>query len=284
MKPPPFEYKRPESVPEALDLLAANGDRAKVLAGGQSLVALMNLRLAAPEILIDIGRCGDLRYVRDNGANLCVGAMTTHATVEHNRLVSERCPLLARATRFIGHSAFRNRGTNGGSFAHADTAEELTVVISALEGAVTLTSLSGSRRVSAEDFFEGFLMTALRPDELLTEVSFPGATPGAGYAFDEFARRPGDFALVSVACRIQREGDAVRSTRVVLGGVAPAPAVVDGLDEAVGEDIERVVEIASRAAAEVDPVRDVHGTTDYRRHLARGLTERVVRRATAARV
>jgi CO/xanthine dehydrogenase FAD-binding subunit len=231
----------------------------------------MNLRLASPEVLLDIGRCEELRYVRRNGAKLDLGAITTQAAVEADADVAAACPLLAEAITFIGHRAIRNRGTVGGSIAHADPAAELPVVLAALEGEVTVTSSKGSRRVGAEQFFQGFLMTAVAPDELVTEVSFPVATDGAGFAFDEFARRPGDFALVSVACRVGGDG-----VRVVLGGVGPVPVVVGGIEDA---DRERLPQAAGAAAAEVDPVEDTHGTKDYRRHLARGLTERAVRRA-----
>ena len=280
MKPPRFRYERPESVGDALTLLATEGDRAKVLAGGQSLVALMNLRLAAPEVLIDIGELDELRYVRRNGASLAVGALTTHATLEeHDGLVAS-FPLLAEAIRHVGHGAIRNRGTVGGSIAHADPAAELPVVLTALGGEVTVRSSTGSRRISAADFFRSFLMTVVEADELVTEVTFPTVTINTGYAFEEFARRPGDFALVSVACRVGRRGDTLSSLKVVLGGVGATPVDVDGLEEAAGESIERAMAIAARAAAQaVAPINDVHGTEEYRRHLARALTERAMTRA-----
>jgi CO/xanthine dehydrogenase FAD-binding subunit len=279
MKPPPFHYERPESVSATLELLATDGERAKVLAGGQSLVALMNLRLASPEVVIDIGRCDDLRYVRASGSSLDVGALTTHAAIERDPSIADACPLLAEAVRHIGHDAIRNRGTVGGSIAHADPAAELPVVLAALEGSVTIASSSGTRRVAVADFFHGFLTTAVEADELLIEVSFPTARPGSGYAFEEFARRPGDFALVSVACRVDGDGTAPGAVRVVLGGVGPAPVVVEGLDGIGGRDGEQLAAAAGAAAAQVDTVEDVHGTKDYRRHLARTLTERAVRRA-----
>jgi CO/xanthine dehydrogenase FAD-binding subunit len=283
MKPPRFHYERPESVADTLELLAAEGDRAKVLAGGQSLVALMNLRLASPEIIADIGRCDDLRYIRANGSSFQIGALTTQATVANDASVAQACPLLAEAVEYIAHAAIRNRGTIGGSIAHADPAAELPLVLTALDGEVTIASSGGSRRVAAADFFQGFLMTAIEPHELLTEVSFPAATPGSGYAFEEFARRPGDFALVSVACRVSGDGDGAGSARVVLGGVGHLPLVVEGLDDLGGAGPDEIVEAAGEAAAAVDAPADIHGTKDYRSHLARKLTERAVGRALAQR-
>ena len=282
MKPPPFEYARPESLPEALDLLAREGDRAKVLAGGQSLVALMNLRLAAPELIIDVGRLDELRYVRQNGA-LTIGALTTQRTVEHDAAIAGSCPLLAEAVGHIAHAAIRNRGTVGGSIAHADPAAELPLVMLALRGEATLTSAAGTRRVGADGFFHGFLVTALEPHELLTELSFPLTADDEGFAFEEFARRPGDFGLVSVACRVWREGDGVASARVVLGGMGHAPVVLDGLEALGGASPDDAAEAAGAAAGALEAAEDIHASGDYRRHLARELTKRAVRRASLGR-
>jgi CO/xanthine dehydrogenase FAD-binding subunit len=279
MKPPPFRYERPESVPAALERLAADGDRAKVLAGGQSLVALMNLRLAAPEVVVDIGRLDELRYVRAGDASLDVGALTTQATVENDPSIAAACPLLAEAIGHIAHPAIRNRGTVGGSIAHADPAAELPLVLTALEGEVTVASSGGSRRIAAGDFFRGFLTTAAEPTELVTEVSFPRPDGRSGFAFEEFARRPGDFGLVSVACRVARENGSIASARVVLGGVGPAPVLVEGLDALGGATRDEAAAAAGVAAAAVDATADLHGSAAYRSHLARRLTERAVRRA-----
>ena len=280
MKPPVFEYERPETVEAALGLLEAEAERAKVLAGGQSLVPLMNLRLASPELLVDIGRLGELRSLGSDDGVLRVGALTTHAEVERDASVRDRCPLLAEAIRYVGHAAIRNRGTVGGSIAHADPAAELPLVLLALDGEVTLRARSGSRRVAAGDFFHGFLMTAGAPSELLTQVCFPFAGPDEGFAFEQFARRPGDFGLVSVACGVRLSGDSVTSARVVLGGIGPAPVLLEGLDD-LGVPIDEAVaaagEAAHAAAAEVAP--DIHASPQYRRHLARELTKRALRRA-----
>ena len=283
MKPPRFEYERPESVDAALELLGAEAERAKVLAGGQSLVPLMNLRLASPELLVDIGRLDDLRGVRANRA-LRIGALTTHATVEHDAAVAERCPLLAEAIRYVGHGAIRNRGTVGGSVAHADPAAELPLVLVALDGEVTVSSSSGSRQVAAADFLHVFLMTAVEPHELVTEVAVPVAEGDQRFAFEQFARRPGDFGLVSVACSARLDGERVASARIVLGGVGPAPVLLEGLDDlgaTAGEAAAAAGEAAHAAAAEVAP--DIHASPEYRRHLARELTKRALRRAAGGR-
>jgi CO/xanthine dehydrogenase FAD-binding subunit len=283
MKPAPFHFERPESVSEAIELLASKRDRAKVLAGGQSLVPLMNLRLAAPDIVVDIGRLDDLRYVRADNGSLRVGAMTTQATLEESAVVAETCPLLAEAIRFIGHRAIRNRGTVGGSIAHADPAAELPLVLLALRGEVTVASERGSRSIAADDFFQGFLTTAVEPTELVTEVSFPAVEEGNGYAFEEFARRPGDFGLVSVACALSGDGDAISSARVALGGLAPVPLVLDEIDGIRDMRLENAIAAIADAAAAVDVVSDIHASSEYRQSLAGELTRRALKRASGER-
>jgi 2-furoyl-CoA dehydrogenase FAD binding subunit len=278
VKPRSFQYERPEAIPAALELLSSAADRAKVLAGGQSLVALMNLRLASPEVVVDIGRLDELRYVRDDGSSLNVGALTTQATIEHDPSVATACPLLAEAVRHIGHGAIRNRGTIGGSIAHADPAAELPLVLTTLGGEVSVASTAGSRRIGAAELFQGFLMTAVRPEEIITEVSFPSPDGRSKFGFEEFAQRPGDFALVAVACQVQRDEDSVAFARVALGGVGSVPVVVDGLDGLGGADDEEVVKTVVEAVSDVSPISDIHGSADYRRHLVRRLTERAIRR------
>jgi aerobic carbon-monoxide dehydrogenase medium subunit len=281
MKPAPLRYERAESVQHALEFLASEGERAKVLAGGQSLVALLNLRLARPEIVLDIGPLDELRHHgRANGA-LEVGAMTTQRELERESAVADACSLLAAAIPYVGHEAIRNRGTIGGTIAHADPAAELPVVLAALGGSVRLRSTEGEHTVEAKDFFKSFLMTAARPDELLVSVSFPATGERTATAFEEFARRPGDFALVSIACAIERDDDgSVRSARMALGGVASAPLRLEGLDALAGgrgQDVAAAAaDIAERA---IDPVADVHGSAEYRRHLARELVKRAVVKA-----
>jgi carbon-monoxide dehydrogenase medium subunit len=272
MKPPSFEYRRAASLDDALDLLAAGDGDTKALAGGQSLVALMNLRLARPETLVDIASIAELRGVASNGG-LRIGALTTFTELEQEAAVAQRAPLLAEALPYIGHPAIRNRGTAGGSVAHADPAAELPVVLATLDGSVTLQSRSGERTVPARDFFRGFLMTAAEPDELVTAITLPPFE--GGVAFEEFARRPGDFALVSVGCAVSG-GQAT----VALGGVSGTPVVVG--PTAVDSD-EASNAFAQQAADAIDPPSDVHGSREYRKHLTRELVVRAVRRATAER-
>jgi carbon-monoxide dehydrogenase medium subunit len=281
MKPPPLRYERADSVDGALSFLAENGPQTKVLAGGQSLVALLNLRLARPDVVLDIGPLSDLRHHGVTNGVLEVGAMTTQRELERDSAVAQACPLLGDAIPHVGHAAIRNRGTMGGTIAHADPAAELPVVLAALGGSVRLRSTQGDRTVPADEFFKGFLTTAARPDELLVSVSFPTAGDGSGAAFEEFARRPGDFALVSVACALERAGDgSVRSARLALGGVAGAPAVVGGLEQAGGVGVDEAAETAAEMVDQaISPGDDVHGSTEYRRHLARELVKRAVRRA-----
>ena len=285
MKPPPFHYERAASMAEALDILAAAGPAAKVLAGGQSLVALMNLRLSRPEVLVDLGPVEELRaYGRSNG-HLEVGAMVTQATLEADPAVAASCPLLAEAIPWVGHQAIRNRGTVGGTVAHADPAAELPVVLTALGGEVIVRSQRGERTIPAGEFFRAFLTTAIEPDEIVTAVWFPATGPDTGTAFVEFARRPGDFALVSVAAVVGRNGGGeVASARIALGGVAATPVVITGTERMTGLSASDAPDAAAELAGEqVDPCGDIHGSAEYRRDLARELTRRAVETALAPR-
>ena len=206
MKASAFEYVRASSVDEAVDQLAELGDEAKVLAGGQSLVPLLNLRLANPAYLVDINRIGELDFIT-NGAGVRVGALARHRDVERSELVARANPLLAAAVKLIGHAAIRNRGTIGGSVAHADPAAELPAILVALDGEIEARSSRGARSIAAADFFEGFLTTTLQPDELLTEVRFPGLPAGGGWSIQEFSRRSGDFGVVTVAVTLAAGGN-----------------------------------------------------------------------------
>ncbi len=284
MKPPPLRYERADSVDGATQFLAAEGDNAKVLAGGQSLVALLNLRLARPDVLLDIGDLAELRGYGPNGTSFNVGALATQRTLERDGAVRDACPLLAEAIPHIGHVAIRNRGTLGGSIAHADASAEAPVVLAALGGSVVLRSASGERTVPAEEFFLGFLMTAARPDELLTEVRFSKTEPDTGYAFVEFARRPGDFALVCIGCTIRVASDgSAGPARFAVGGVGGTPVVIqtDALSGALpGDAAATAADLVDQA---IDPAADIHGTVEYRRHLARHLVKRAVTAALDSR-
>ena len=204
MKASAFEYVQVSSADEAVAQLAELGDEAKVLAGGQSLVPLLNLRLANPAYLVDINRVGELDFIT-NGSGVRVGAVTRHRDVERSELVARANPLLAAGVKLIGHAAIRNRGTIGGSVAHADPAAELPAILVALEGEIEARSSRGTRTIAAADFFEGFLTTTLQPDELLTEVRFPSLPAGSGWSIQEFSRRSGDFGVVTVAVTLAAE-------------------------------------------------------------------------------
>jgi carbon-monoxide dehydrogenase medium subunit len=284
MKPPPFEYHAAASVDEAVALLAEHGDDAKVLAGGQSLVPLLALRLARPAHLVDINGAGELTSVA-NGNGLTVGSLVRQRVAERSEEVAAANPLLVRALGLIGHTAIRNRGTIGGSIAHADPAAELPAVLRALDGEVVARSARGTRTVAAADLFQGFLTTALEPDELVTGVRFPAWAAGTGWSFQEFSRRSGDFAIAGVAAtlRLDRNG-MIADARIALSGRGTTPVRASKAEAAlVGQEpSDDVFEAASAdAVAGLDPPSDVHGTTAYRRHLAARLARRALREAHA---
>lgn len=282
MKPPPFDYHRAGSVDEAVALLAQHGDDAKILAGGQSLVPLLSLRLARPSRLIDINRVGELAHIA-NGSGLTIGATVRQRAVERSSSVRAASPLLAAAVAHIGHSAIRNRGTVGGSIAHADPAAELPAVLLALDGEIEARSARGVRTIPAATFFEGFLSTALQPDELLTAVRIPERR--GGWSFHEFSRRSGDFAIVGVAATIELGPDGrIREARLALSGVDHTPRRANDAEAllagAQGSD-ELWRSAAQAAASPLDPPSDIHGSAAYRKHLAAALSERALRDAHA---
>jgi len=284
MKPPRFEYFAPRALDEALTLLAGHGDRAKVLAGGQSLIPLLNFRLAHPEALIDINRITALAYIRASDEGVVLGALTRQHAVERSETVRARVPIVAEACRFIGHLPIRHRGTIGGNLAHADPASELPAVMVALEAQLTVASVKGTRTVPADRFFVGPLSTALGTGELLTEIRVPGLPPRTGGAFVEMARRAGDYALVGVAALLTLdESGRCRRARVVLCGVGPTPIRARAAEEAlVGAAPAGALldEAATRAAAATSPPSDLHGSAAFRMKLARHFTRQAI--ATAA--
>ncbi len=276
MKPAPFSYLRPSSLEETLALLEDNGDEARILAGGQSLVPMMNLRLVRPEIIVDIQDL-DLTELSVDDDGMTVGALVTQRTLEHDGAVKKHCPLLAEAIPYVAHPPIRLRGTVGGTIAHSDPAAELPTVLSALGGSVTLKSAREVREVSAADYFLGFLTNAAEPQEMVIGVRFPAWT-GAGTAFEEFARRPGDYALAMVAALVSRKEGRVR---VAIGGVGPAPLVVETTN--LSDDADALAAEAVELALErLDPQSDIHASAEYRTHLVRHLIERAVRRAAQA--
>lgn len=278
MKPSAFEYFAPGTVAEAIALLQQYGDDAKILAGGQSLVPMMNFRVARPEVLVDLNRVGGLDEIRQEGEQLHLGALVRHSEVEYSPLVRDKCPVLTEAVSQIGHAAIRNRGTIGGSLAHADPSAEIATTLLALDGELRIAGSGGERIVKADEFFVSYLTTSLEPSEVLVEARFPVLPPRSGWSFLELSRRHGDFAMVAVAVLLTME-DAQTCARasIALGGVAPTPirageaeALLAG--QAIGEElIERAGESAARAC---DPDSDYHGSAEYRRHLAKVFTRR----------
>jgi CO/xanthine dehydrogenase FAD-binding subunit len=283
MKPPRFDYVLPRGVEEALSVLAQHGERAKVLAGGQSLVPLLNFRLVRPAYLVDLNDIAGLGGIRVADGRLCIGAMTRQRAVETSALVRERCPLLAEAMPQIGHTQIRNRGTIGGSLAHADPAAELPAVVAALGGELVLQSARGRRVLTPEQFFVGYLTTAAEPDELLVEVLLPVAPPRTGSAFLEVSRRHGDFALVGVAVTLTvDEAGVCTAGAIALTGVGPTPVVAREAARAlvgVRPVAAAFEEAGRRVAAGVTPDGDLHASSEYRKHLAGVLTRRALARA-----
>ncbi len=282
MKLPPVGYEAPETVPEALELLAEHQDEASVLAGGQSLIPLLALRLAQPAVLIDINGVAELYGVSTADGWVTVGAMTREYVAEESETVADAVPLLAAALPLIGHEAIRNRGTVGGSLAHADPAAELPAVARALDAEFVVRGRSGERVVPAAEWFEGYLTTSRRPDELLVEVRFPAARPGTGVSFQEVARRHGDFAMVGLATSVTLSDGVITDARLAFAGVSDVPARASGAEELlVGQQQSAGLfdEAARRAAADIDPPADLHGSAEYRKKVAATLVRRGLREA-----
>ncbi|HXY68145.1 MAG TPA: xanthine dehydrogenase family protein subunit M [Gemmatimonadales bacterium] len=283
MKPAAFEYLRPGSVDEALELLERHGADAKPLAGGQSLVPAMNFRLAQPAVLVDLNGVADLAGIAAADGGLRIGAMTRQRAVERSAFAAERAPLLAETLPFIAHPQIRNRGTVGGSLAHADPAAELPAVMVAAQARLLLRRRGGERRVEAERFFTGLFATALEPGELLTAVELPAMAPRTGWAFAEVSRRHGDYALVGVACLVTLDGRGrCASARVALLSVGEGPVLAPSVAAALAGAAptpEAVRAAAEEVDADVDPPSDIHASAAYRRRLARVLTRRALTRA-----
>jgi len=281
VKPAPFAYHRAHSVGEAVGLLAELGDEAKILAGGLSLVPMMNFRLARPAALVDVTRIAGLSYLRADRDGLRIGALTTHRAVETSRdpAVLAGFGVLPRSARWIGHYPIRSRGTFGGSVAHADPASEWCLLAVLLGARVVLAGPDGQRTVPAAEFFHGYYTTAARPDEMITELYFPRPAPQA--MLTEFAQRQGDFAVVAAAVSVDVEDGACRSGRVVLGGVGPLPAQIDaGVLSGQPATTETWRAMGEHAAGQIDPPDDTHGSTEYRRRLAATLVARALAQAS----
>lgn len=284
MKPAQFDYFAPTSVAEALDLLRDHGPDVKVLAGGQSLMPVLNFRLNRPAVIVDLNRIPELAYIRDEDTHLAIGALTRQRRIENSDAVALRSPLLAEATHFIGHLPVRSRGTIGGSLVNADPAAEDPAVATALDCTMVLQSHRGERRVEAGDFFLGMLETAVDEDELLVGIEVPAMPPAGGWSFQEISRRHGDFALAGVAAQITLDGDRVTDARLAACGVGPGPVRLGGAEEVLereGISEKAIDDAAGMAASEgaVAPGSDVHASADYRRELLRAMTARAVRQA-----
>jgi CO/xanthine dehydrogenase FAD-binding subunit len=283
VKPAPFSYHDPESTEEALAVLSEHGESGKVLAGGQSLVPLLNFRLARPEHLIDINRIGSLAGIAKRDGILRIGAMTRQSALERSAVVAEHWPLLTEATVYLAHAQIRNRGTVGGSVAHADPAAELPVALTALEARFHVRSARGTREVDAETLFRSQLMTTIEPDELLVEIEVPPLPTGTGWAFVEFARRHGDFALGGAACLITLDDSARCSrARLALLGAGPRPLRAMAAEKVLaGAEItaDATREAADAAVDGISPTGDIHGSSAYRRDLARVMARRAIERA-----
>ncbi len=284
MKPPRFYYCAPHILDEALALLDQNSEDTKVLAGGQSFVPLLNMRLAAPAYIVDINHISELNYIEQEDGYLAIGATVRQRQVERSTLVQEKHPLLIEVIKHIGHMQIRNRGTVVGSIAHADPAAELPALLTCLNGEVLVQSIHGERVIKAEEFFTGYLSTALEPGEMLTEVRFPMLASQAGWAFMEFARRSGDYALVGAAAVINTTSDdRCMSAHIAYLGIAGSPVRGHAIEDAVvgtsidDPTLDSAAEIARTLVG--DDMGDVHATVEYRRVLTAELTKRVLKAA-----
>jgi carbon-monoxide dehydrogenase medium subunit len=280
VKPVPFDYHVPSSIAEAVDLLCTLPN-ARVLAGGQSLIPMMNLRAAAPSHLIDLGNIPDLCGVQETASNLRIGAMTTQRFLERSAVVRKHCPLLGEAVDHVGHQQTRNRGTIGGSLCHFDPGAELPVAAAALEMTFTVAGTGGSRTMSFDEFPAGYLTTTLEPDEILTHIDVRKTLPHEGYAFLEFNQRPADFAVVSVAVLLALDGGGVGQARVVLGGVGFAPIRLRESEVALtGKPFnDKTLEAAATIAAAQPCEGDEVSPPEFRQHLAGVLVRRALRKA-----
>jgi aerobic carbon-monoxide dehydrogenase medium subunit len=284
MKPAPFDYHAPRSVDEAVELLAAHGDDAKVLAGGQSLVPAMNFRLARPAVLVDINRIAELDFCSPSDGALRMGALTRHARFERPVTEGPLGDLLADVVRYIAHLPIRVRGTFAGSLAHADPAAEWCVVATTLDAEIRARGPGGERSIDAATFFRSILTTALRPDELITEVRLPALGPGWRFGFAEFSRRAGDFALSMALAALRLDGGRIVEARVGVGGAGDRPLRIKEAEQALegtAPRAEALAEAGAIAAARVDPFEDLHASIAYRRDLVGAMTKRALERALA---
>jgi carbon-monoxide dehydrogenase medium subunit len=286
MKSPPFDYARPASLAEVFDLLDLHGDDGRLLAGGQSLIATLNMRLSEPKVLIDLGELPGMRGISLQAGYLRIGALTRHSDIEDSALVARHMPLLAMTAPFVAHRAIRNRGTLGGSLALADPAAEWPTCVLLLDAAIVLASRSGERRVRGADFFTDLYTTAMRPGEVITAVEFPLPAPGVEYAFDELARRHGDYAVMGLAVSARPEGGILRDLRAVFLSAGNVPLRARATEAALeGKRPDAAALRAARAvlAGELQPPADIYHSAAAKLHLAGVLLERLLERLAARR-
>ena len=278
MKASAFNYARATSVSNALELLQAHGDRAKVLSGGQSLMPAMNLRLISPELIVDIGELAELRGIAMSGDVVRIGALTRHVDLARSPEIAAHAPLLAEAISHVAHPAIRNRGTLGGSLAHADPASELPACMLALNATVIVRGQTGERRIAAQDFFTGIYETALSPEELLVAVELPAAQKNSAHFFHEFARRHGDYAILGLAAQAIVEGDALADLRLAFFAVGDRPVLAKAASKLAGRAITPAVvaDACTALGKELDPHDDQQASAAMRRHLAKVLLVRCV--------
>jgi len=279
MIPGKFDYVRPDTVDDAVRALAEGGDEAKVIAGGQSLLPLLRLRLAYPEVLVDVGGIDELRGVTDAGDALVIGARTTHYQLVHDPLVAEHAGLLAQATSTVADPAVRHRGTLGGALAHADPAGDLPAVILALDGILIARGPGGEREIAAADFFVDYLTSSLGPDEILTAIRIPKLGPGWGYRYEKFHRTAQSWATVGVAALVRRDNGTVAEARIGLTNMGTVPVRATATERAASGAVASraaLSQAAGHADEGTEPPGDLHGAPDYRRHLARVLTGRAL--------
>jgi aerobic carbon-monoxide dehydrogenase medium subunit len=285
MIPAKFDYAKPASIDEAVQTLAAGGEDAKVIAGGQSLLPLLRLRLAFPDLLVDLGGLDELRGVRDTGDTLLIGATTTHYQLVHDPLIAEHCGLIAQAAGTVADPAVRHRGTLGGSLAHSDPAGDLPAVALALGATMIARGTRGQREIAASDFFVDYLTTALQPGEILTGVRVPKLGGDWGYRYEKFHRTAQAWAIVGVAALARRSNGHVAEARVGLTNMGSVPVRASAVEAAAAgaEATREALKAAAASAAEgTVPPADLHGAPDYRRHLARVLTGRALAAAAGA--
>ncbi len=284
MKPAAFEYVRPASLNEALQALARHGSAGKILAGGQSLVPMMNLRFARPEVVIDINRVPGLDHVRAEGGMLAIGALARHSALHDSPVVALHCPLMSEAYRHVAHKPIRNRGTLGGNLSHADPASEMPAVLLAVNAKLGMQSTRGARELAADDFFQSQLQTALAADELLTEIRIPAAAAGQGWAFEEESTRKGDFAMAAVAVTLGISAGICRQAAIAVAGMGTRAVRLGAVEAGLaGKPVDdaAVTRAALQAWQTVTPDGSFHADAEFKRDLIQALTARALKRALA---